>query len=425
MQRRLGCNGLLALATTLPQIISAGCHTSAPMMVYKAPAIVNPRTGQPSHFRRVAFAPVDAAAPLQARLERAIATTRPARSEHLAVLRPETPLGQVNSKNLLAANQAAGQEPSIFKLASARQAAPVINPAGIPLVREGTPMDAARARQVDLLIVGHVTVADYNEDAVEHTKPKKIGNANAAGAAMVGASMNRRDNEADEPPVHLVVMWEAIDVPSGAIIDSTVVSSTAVQAAKDFPDLANTADPVERTVLAITRHAWQLYSPTLNEEKTQLVQPWFWAGSKEVRRGNTAAKEGMWSVASQHYQTAVSLHPWNKSAWHNLSMSTVAQEDFELARVQLTKAESWRPGKQTESSEAWIDNRQKEFHHAFDLPTRQGGWREPDPVPRPDNVTEVPPVQATTLDEVPWWTAIPGTKPPGWTWKAWLNQPLP
>jgi len=58
-------------------------------------------------------------------------------------------------------------------------------------------------------------------------------------------------------------------------------------------------------------------------------------------------------------------------------------------------------------------------HYARLVPDPQTGWIFP--APKEQIVEYVEPVD---LEDLPWWTAIPFVKPPGWKWKDWVMQPV-
>ncbi len=162
----------------------------------------------------------------------------------------------------------------------------------------------------------------------------------------------------------------------------------------------------------------------VEREEVVLNRPYWSLGSKKVREGNAFAEEGLWQMAEYQWQAAATSHPKNKSAWHNLAIASVAQEDFEMARLRLSKAKGWIPDSQFKKTELWIDAQQKAYHRAFGLPDREGGWLNPDPPLAPPGLDTTASVDPIDIDEMPWWTAIPFTKPPGWTWRKWLTQPI-
>jgi hypothetical protein len=279
-------------------------------------------------------------------------------------------------------------------------------------------MDAAKNRGAQLIVHGNVEMADVGDPT--DSQAKTLGNPNNPGAAIAvlsGGSPQAKDER-------MIVTWEAYDVESGKFVNVTTVSLSRTQAEKEYPDLMGNPDPLGRLLTGVSRKTWGQFAPTVNKQDVTLERPYFSFGSKRVREGNTFAEEGLWQMAEHQWQSAVTAHPKNKSAWHNLALASVAQEDYEMARLRLSKAKGWIPSSQFKRTEMWIDAQQLAYHRSFGLPDREGGWLNPEPVPAPE-VPASTPVEPVDIEDMPWWTSIPFSKPPGWTWKAWLTQPLP
>ncbi len=388
-------------------VVVFGCHRSVPISTWQPAITQSGPTAQPKQPpRRIAFEPIRGPDPLRQRLEEAIGRSKPLGSAHLAVIQSANPIDGPSIKEPNGGPNATASLP--VRLASHQKQ-----------LERATPIFTAKRQNVDVLIRGEITLADV--DLQDSSSSEKI-TPNSPGAAM--AALQQMSQPAKEKPGQIVVNWEAFDVESGLFVDAITVSMTTAQAKERYPDLAIVADPVDRLLMGVSRQTWSQYVPTIEEQKIEIDQPWVSWGAKEVRRGNTSATDGLWQEAEQYWQNAVSDHPKNKSAWHNLAVAAVAHEDFELARVRLAHSKGWVADKRFKETELWIDRQQKAYHRAFGLPPREGGWLDPDPpaTPLPGETISVAPVD---LEDLPWWTAIPGTKPPGWTWKAWLTQPLP
>ena len=94
-------------------------------------------------------------------------------------------------------------------------------------------------------------------------------------------------------------------------------------------------------------------------------------------------------------------------------------EDFDAAKEQLSDV-SWPLSTRLPAeSRFWLDQRDRQYRAAHGLGKPEQGWLLPDPVE-----AEVLSVKPTSIEELPWWTAIPFVKPPGWTWRGWLTQPV-
>jgi tetratricopeptide (TPR) repeat protein len=226
------------------------------------------------------------------------------------------------------------------------------------------------------------------------------------------------------PSENMTVSWTVTDVATGERIGSNTMTLERSQAENAFPELAQLGgEPIDRVAQGLARESWTMFAPNTTKEDTILVLPWFLPGASKIRQGNGYARLGRWDLAEQQWQDAASKHSWNKAAWHNLALSAAAREDFELARRRLEHAQTVAPNDRADKTHRWLDEKQHDYHRAHRLPDREGGWLVPDPPPAvsPD---EVPSTEPQQIDDLPWWTAIPGTKPPGWTWRQWLFQPL-
>ncbi len=407
--------------------IAAGCHAKATIATWQPARIDSTPKPSMQQTQRVAFAPIAGPEDVSLRLESALESNLPKSGNHLAVIYPaDAP------NRRLAANLNPGSSPreTPFRTASHQRSLEDLQsgPTSIQVQQvagarpEYTPLDAARNRNAGLMVQGAIEFYDFGEAKQE--QEGSIKNPNNPGAALAALNkLSRKQNAKDE---RIIVTWEATDVATGQLVDASTMSLTRSQIEKQHPDLLIIADPVERLLIGVSREAWSQYAPAVQRKEVTLDRPYWSLGSKRVREGNAFAEEGLWQMAEQQWQAAVRSHPKNKSAWHNLAIASVAQEDFEMARLRLSKAKGWIPNEQYEQTELWIDAQQKAYHRALGLPDREGGWLNPDPPMAPANVgsQNVPSVEPVDLEDLPWWTAIPFTKPPGWTWKAWLTQPL-
>ncbi|MDZ4852252.1 MAG: hypothetical protein SGI77_23435 [Pirellulaceae bacterium] len=262
-------------------------------------------------------------------------------------------------------------------------------------------MNAARRAKADVLLQGQIV-----QSQLQPQEPK-----------------NGRFDTRKRPSEQITVAWTVTDVESGARLSSNTITVDREQAERNYPELAiSGGENVDRVIAGLSRESWKMFSPMTTKEDAVLALPWFLPGASKIRQGNGFARQGRWDAAEKSWQDAVSKHPSNNAAWNNLALAAVAHEDFELGRSRVEHAKSMVPWDRARKTERWIDEHQHNYHRAQSLPDREGGWLVPDPPP-PVALEDVPPVRAIDIDELPWWTAIPGTKPPGWTWKQWLSQP--
>jgi hypothetical protein len=235
------------------------------------------------------------------------------------------------------------------------------------------------------------------------------------------------------PDESMSIRWTVFDAQSGARIGENTVHMDTKKAVGDYPDLAYHGSPDMKVISASARRSWEMVVPTTSATQATLDLPWLMPGSSRVRKGNAYARLGQWEQAERDWQEAADVHPWNRAAWHNLSMAAVAKEDFQLARDRLTHADAkWIPGDQTAKSAAWIDSIEREHDACFDpehqsnldhskvgAPPRMPPNPEFQPMQDGQKTTSVKP---RSLDDQPWYTMIPFMPPPGWSWSNWWYQ---
>jgi len=232
------------------------------------------------------------------------------------------------------------------------------------------------------------------------------------------------------PSESITVSWTVTEVNSGKRLGESTMKMDREQAEKQYPDLMLLqGEPIDKVIQAASRESWSMFSPGTKVEDSVLALPWIMPGSSKIREGNGFARQSRWDMAEDAWQEAASKHPRNTAAWNNLAIASVAKQDFELARNRVQHAKTIAKWDRARKTEQWIDAKQQEYHQAFALPDREQGWLSP-MAPKPpgqlnnQEMKDFVPVKPVDIDELPWWTAIPGTKPPGWTWKQWLTQPI-
>lgn len=244
------------------------------------------------------------------------------------------------------------------------------------------------------------------------------------------------------PDESMSIRWTVFDAQTGSRLGENTIRMDTQSAAADYPDLAYVGSPEMKVIAASARRSWEMVVPTTKSVQATLDLPWLMPGSSRVRQGNAYARLGQWEQAEREWQEAADVHPWNRAAWHNLSMAAVAKEDFQLARDRLRHADpQWVPGNQTAKSAAWIDsveyqyeacfepskslqNRPVTSEHLLKEPNRLGA---PPRMPTPGQFDAMPGEEQTavkprSLDDQPWYTMLPFMPPPGWTWSDWWYQ---
>jgi thioredoxin-like negative regulator of GroEL len=174
-------------------------------------------------------------------------------------------------------------------------------------------------------------------------------------------------------------------------------------------------------VVGSARETWQAIAPYVERENVNIDLPWLQPGAAQVRQGNGLARQGRWDLAEVEWTAAVTRFPFNNAAKRNLALAQVAREDFRGAKQTLGTLGPLRSRKQQAETLVWMDQRHRWYQSAMGLPTPEEGWAFPEPVANPGDTA----AKSTAADpwEGPWWTAIPFTKPPGWSWRKWYLQP--
>jgi hypothetical protein len=354
----------------------SGCHMTAPIHVWKKPQLAH---GGPV---RVAVAPVGGDVELAERVQQALVVSQPQSMQHLSVVHPDQ-LERLGGIQLAAYD---GQPSEMAALGAARRVGAQYILSGTIVQHDLEPIPPVKRKWYDLF-------------------PRR------------------------ERTESMTVRWVVYEVSTGRRMGENVVTIDSKQAEQDYPDLAFQPSGDVKVIAASARRSWESVLPTTRTAQATLDLPWLMPGSSKVRKGNAYARMGRWEDAEREWQDAASAHPWNPAAWENLSMAAVAREDFQLARDRLKHANTkfW-PGDETKKTQVWIEQQQREYHAAFELPPPAEGWTIPDPVaPTAESVgasldkNEVV-SQPTSLDDQPWYTVMPFVPPPGWTWSNWWTQ---
>ena len=337
---------------------------------------------------RIAFAPIVAKGQLSADYENALLAQRP--QAHVGL--------EVVTASVLAS------------------AAPIRLVSTSPLTSDLTAIHAAREARADLLLIGEV-VRDELESSpqlIDDLPPELNGLRSKRPLIVAPESVQR--------PQRVAVAWRVFDVPSGRVIGSHTSSIDRFEAERRYPDLQLAfPDPRERVIAASARQTWQAVTPYIEKENAVLALPWLQPGASQVRRGNGYARIGRWDLAEVEWTSAATRYPLSNAAKHNLALAQAAREDFEGAKHTLGTLGPLRSRKLQSESLVWLDKRHRWHHTALGLPPPAEGWA----FPESNAAAQRPPAPSTAPDpeDLPLWTAIPLTKPPGWTWRQWLFQP--
>ncbi|TWT83271.1 hypothetical protein CA13_47360 [Planctomycetes bacterium CA13] len=141
-----------------------------------------------------------------------------------------------------------------------------------------------------------------------------------------------------------------------------------------YPDLAFVPDPTDRLVAAAVRETYRLITPSIHREKVTLAVPIVLPGSADVRKGNKAARQGDWARAEQIWIQVAEDHPMQSAAIHNLALAAAAAQDFSRAKQLARRAIRQHPTALYKKTLVWIEQAQRDYHKAFNLPDPPEGW---------------------------------------------------
>lgn len=360
----------------------AGCAMSAPIHVTHPARLSVPPAS------RVAFSPIVAKGDLSGDLQRALLAQLPQTQSQLQVL----------------------------TAADLANASPVRLASTAPLTSDLTAIHAARQAHADLLLMGEVVQDDLeNVDFAVDNLPPELERFRSKRRLLLPPSTAQR-------PQRMAVAWRVFDVQSGRVLGNHTLAIDRFDADKKYPDLQVAfPQPRDRVIAASARQTWQSVTPYVEQEDAVLALPWLQPGASQIRRGNGYARIGRWDLAEAEWANAAARNPFSNSAKHNLALAHAAREDFAGAKKNLAQLGPLRLQKQRSQTLVWLDERHRLHHAALGLPPPEEGWSFPDAAvaaARP-----IAPSTAPSPEDSPWWTAIPFTKPPGWSWRQWLLQP--
>ena len=293
---------------------TVGCGMTAPMHVWKKPKLA---TGGSV---RVALAPVGGTSEVAEKLEQAMVVARPQAMQQLAVFYPDQ-LEQVSGIQLAAFD---GQPSEMGSFGAAKRVG------------------------AEYLMTAEVVRHHFVTN--DQMKPPRL------------LDFMRRKPLTDS----LTVRWTVYDTRTGQRLGDNTIYMDRERAEQDYPDLAYQSSGELKVIAASARRSWELLVPTTYVTQAELDLPWVMPGSSRVRKGNAYARQGRWDLAEREWQEAADVHPWNRAAWHNLSLAAVANEDFDLAKQRLQHANTklW-PGEETAKTSAWIGQMQSEYQASF------------------------------------------------------------
>ncbi len=341
-----------------------GCRATVPIYVWQ------PASFQCPQGARIAIAPIAGNPTVASRIEDALILERPVGRADLQL---------IASKHLF--------ELSPIRLVSTAS-----------LQNDATAIQAAKNASANLLLEGEVLAAK-----------------------LVAPEARPPQTEGSPPPnEQLLISWRVIDVESSKSVTNHIVSIDTRRADKEYPEMLLThPDATERLIAASARDSWKGVAPSIARDEVRLMVPWLQIGAMQVRYGIVDCHKGRWDLAEERFARAARWNPLNVAAHHNLAIAQAAREDFSAAKEQLSSV-SWPLSTRLPAeSRFWLDQRDRQYRAAHAMGAPEEGWL----IPNPTEAEVLPPAKPTNIEDLPWWTAIPFAKPPGWTWRAWLTQP--
>jgi tetratricopeptide (TPR) repeat protein len=346
-----------------------GCHTAAPIHVWKPPQVDVPRAA------KIALAPVAGDREISQRIETAMLAQRPAACADLAIFTAEQLV-----------------ECSPIRLVSTAA-----------LNSDLTALHAARAAGADLLLQGEILATDITLNDLLSADEQKAKQQNSNMNNMFFKRLMQSDS--DLVAHRILLSWRVIDVASSKTIGSQAFTLHSQTAALEYPDLAVAEQNAAGLLIAASaRQTWRSIAPVVSKEEVRLTIPWAQPGAWLVRRGVRAAKKGQWPEAEALWQKAADRYWFSAPAHHNLAIAMAAREDFASAKRELRRAHSVLNFRLPQETLFWLDQQHRSYHqaHGFAAPTE--GWAFPDASEFVVTERDAPPID---LDALPWWTAIP------------------
>ena len=177
-----------------------------------------------------------------------------------------------------------------------------------------------------------------------------------------------------DPDQPVRISWRLFSVHENRPVGGKPVVIDGKTAASRYPDLARSSDPDDALLTALVRESYRLISPSTRATHVHLAIPYGTLGSRQTRQGNELATEGRWGEAELVWQEVVDRHPLQGAAVHNLALSAAAGQDFSRAKKLARKAIRLNPAPLHKKSLVWIEQRQRDYHQAFNLPDPPEGW---------------------------------------------------
>ncbi len=177
-----------------------------------------------------------------------------------------------------------------------------------------------------------------------------------------------------DPNAPLAISWRLMSMAGDRHVDGLPVVVDLRSSQLTYPDLALATDPMDALTTAAVRDTYRLITPSIVRDEVELAVPRLLPGSKQVRRGNTMAHAGRWADATKVWQETLDRYPTQTAALHNLAIAAAAGQDFSKAKELARRAIRRNPISLHKQTLVWIEQKQRLYHEAFDLPDPPEGW---------------------------------------------------
>jgi len=217
-------------------------------------------------------------------------------------------------------------------------------------------MTLARQNQIDYVLVGEVLESSNRRSRATIVPPELTDGLN------LSVENAATDSSADENGL-IRVSWSLMDVRRGVPLSGLPVVTPG-----------NPRQLDDRAIDTAAVSAWELVVPHVIRDHTELIAPRLVLGSRDIRKGNVAAAAGDWKTAEQIWLTVLQRYPRSHAVKHNLAVAAIARQDYSSARRYIAEALSVRSSPLYRSTSVWIEQSQRDYHSAFELPDPPEGW---------------------------------------------------
>jgi tetratricopeptide (TPR) repeat protein len=224
-----------------------------------------------------------------------------------------------------------------------------------------------------------IQLASYADEGTNDVVLASVARNEGIDYLLRGEILSERSARADAVK-RLTVSWRLMSLdPNNPSLPAKHVGGLPVvveleSAVKKYPDLAIISDQETMLAKAAARDTYELFAPSIQQERVHLASPYLMRGRTDVLRGNALARAGRWGEAKEIWEQVVRSHPRQTAALHNLALAAVASQDFTTAKQLARQAIKRRSSDLNQSTLVWIELRQRDYHKAFGLPDPPEGW---------------------------------------------------